>query len=348
MPFDVGNSIDIFLTEGVDISPVIQMPVATGLARPIYRMTVPDGLSFNRATRELSGAPTQRGKFLHRYAAVRNDDLSVLDVRFMINPASIPTASRVISVRNLDDCIFFGYPENYRNIEGQTSEVQKVCDNDFATFSEETSYPIVLTEDYTHIFIKCKNSTRFAIGSNPAESVNSYITNHEGNRVDIDPDGFQNILHPVSGSGDVTITFTGTEVKVYEIMVLKELLRLDSNARFTNISYKMSDRSSILQKDIADRITKISGLNQDRWKWDLSYTSLFTSEDLYHERNSKYNQLINFISNRENNNFVISGEYTRYPSRVYPATFPDPEVQVNFLSRFKGSGEEIVFNVMEL
>ena len=48
-----------------------------------------------------------------------------------------------------------------------------------------------------------------------------------------------------------------------------------------------------------------------------------------------------------NPNFVFAQEFSRYPDRVYPATFPDVSVEVPPRGNYKGLGDHVVFRVWE-
>ena len=283
---------------------------------------------------------------------------------------------------------FFKYPINYLDFERNKDPnlsppddvMMNIADNDYSTFETLTSapnnrYTINITDDgmasgnateFTHIFIKCLNATQINIipsgGTHVDEigiSIPETVVNYYGRDVRINPDGFQNFLHEsydrVSDdkptAQTLTIEFTGTGVRVYEIMILDEVLFLESNRQFTQVDYKLADRSSIIQKDLADRITKVPGINEDRWKWDTDYTALLLGENINNidPDLDTYNKIINFIKNRVvSNNFVFMGEPSAYPERIAPCTFPNPDIQLAFLSRFKESGETLKFTIMEL
>ena len=291
---------------------------------------------------------------------------------------------------------FWRYPINYldtrRNqLSTARTEVAQVGDNDYDTHIVTNGLKIVTSEgigddlsptgdptSFTHLFVKSKGVDRinvsFTGSSIPEFTFPTTIVNSSNRYTRLDPDGYQNILFRVNDDGsaseasEITISFTalsGQSSQIYEVMVLDQSLIMSADRRFTTISYSLADRASILQKDIAERITKVPGINEDRWKWDVDYETTFRGEELnpFQQDGSLidgvdllidnldgmlYNRLINFIKNRSNNNFGFCGEYPRYPERVYPATFPNPDMQMAFLSDFKASGENIKFTVIEL
>ena len=44
---------------------------------------------------------------------------------------------------------------------------------------------------------------------------------------------------------------------------------------------------------------------------------------------------------------MAAPEYKRYPDRVFPAVFPNAEVQVRYIVGYKGAGRRIAFTVDE-
>ena len=341
-----------------------EMSEAMGAAVILHAMPeVPLGMTFTALTRLLEGSPTQRQfNNEYHYVAVAGSEVVVENV--YVNVLGINENPRMHQTK------FFKYPMNYldfdRNLDSNGDAVFEIADNDYNTFSQLDEYTINITDDgtatgvateFTHVFIKCTGVTEVSINSESI-TIPSTVVNYAGRDVRIDPDGYQNFLHqsydyvgakPTAKT--IELAFTGSNIKIYEVMILDEVLYLDSNRSFTEISYRMADRSSILQKDLAERITKVPGINQDRWKWDINYQQLFLPEQINPTDLDEdiYNKVLNFIRNRTlSDNFVFCGKYSDYPQRIYPATFPNPEMQMAFLSRFTGSGESIDFTVMEL
>ncbi len=280
---------------------------------------------------------------------------------------------------------FWKYPINYREADRNMTSLgvalPDIADNDYNTFADLNSIMIdVRNSGFTHIFLKTLYVDSMAITFNSGTLIPSFdfpntILNSSNRYVRIDSDGFQNILFRVNDDGsrrtasNLNIVFTPisgqTTCQIFEVMVLDEALVMSADRRFTQIQYKLSDRASILQKDIAERITKIPGINSDRWKWDVEYKTTFRGDELNPFQQDGtlipgselqidnldgmlYNRLIGFIKDRTTDNFCFCGEYPRYPERVHPATFPNPEMLMAFLSDFKASGEEISFTVIEL
>ena len=347
----------------------------------------PEGMNFNANNRTLTGIPNDFGEKYYPLISSAGSDSAGTVIKINIHHSRAGAEGLHDCIFFKYPINFKSKTSdniNNRNAAGSGAGdvINDISDNNYNTFNTDSRYVINTTvggevspggtgTKITHLFIKCINVDSISVlpdtGTDISLSIPTLtlggityeaVRNWEGRPTRIDPDGYQNLLYklPDFGIGDnniakqLIITTQGTNSEIYEIMVLEEALILPANAQFRELAYKLSDRSSILKEDLAKRITKVPGVEQDRWKWDIDYVALF------HPRNvnnldvnlDTYNKLINFIKNRVNDNFAIAGEYTRYPERVSLSTFPDPEVQINFLSTYKSGGETVAVSVMEL
>ena len=110
---------------------------------------------------------------------------------------------------------------------------------------------------FTDIFVKCTGVTAYdAAFTNPANitspktrTLPATVTNDSGDSVETTVDGYQHDLHNLwtdestakPKAKAVTLTFTGTNVRIYEVMVLDRLLTLDSDGGFSRIEYDSVD-----------------------------------------------------------------------------------------------------------
>jgi len=277
------------------------------------------------------------------------------------------------------DLIFFKYPINYGSgIRNKFGDENKpfIADNNYNTFATERSFTIdtlKIADDtgsggtkITHVFFKTENVDSFYTNlpgtglpgtglptMDEPEDIPDTVVNWEGKSVPIDSDNTQNFLWSLPEPKTVesiTINLMGNHIKVYEIAVLEQVLNLKANGQFTRIEYGLQDFGSILKKDLAERITKVPVSGSPRWQWQVEYTALLQSQDVNNINKEKdiYNKILNFIRDRTNNNFFVACEYTRYPQRCFPATFPNTEIGMAYLSdRFSGAGETISFTILE-
>ena len=259
---------------------------------------------------------------------------------------------------------FFDFPLNYG---GGRSQYREVADNDYATFTTSTSMLLHIdtagdgsgdARDFTDIFVKGSGITSYAaaltdpvnITSPQPRTLPDNVTNDSGDEVSItDLDGFQNDLHNLwtdetaakPKAKSITLTFTGTSPKIYEVMVLDRLLTLNADGGFSRIEYDSLDLGTV-EPDLRKRLSYVPPIGGERDKW-LVNLSLYAPRRGARETIS--DKLIWFI--RKYKNFVFAPEYKRYPARVFPALWPNPETQIRYLSRYKGGGRRVLFSVRE-
>ena len=259
---------------------------------------------------------------------------------------------------------FFDFPLNYG---GGRSQYREVADNDYATFTTSTSMLLHIdtagdgsgdARDFTDIFVKGSGITSYSaaltdpvnITSPQPRTLPDNVTNDSGDEVSItDLDGFQNDLHNLwtdetaakPKAKSITLTFTGTSPKIYEVMILDRLLTLNADGGFSRVEYDNLDLGTV-EPDLRKRLSYVPPINAERDKW-LVNLSLYSPRRGARETIS--DKLIWFI--RRYKNFVFAPEYKRYPARVFPALWPNPETQIRYLSRYKGGGRRVLFSVRE-
>ena len=264
----------------------------------------------------------------------------------------------------------FDYPLNYG---GGRSQYPAVADNDYNTFTEQTSMLLNIdtngdgtgtAREFTDIFIKSSTgivsyTAAFTDGVNiPSPSpfprtLPATVKNDSGDTVSTIIDGYQHDLHslwadestakPKAKAVTLTVTAkTGETPRIYEVMVLDRLLTLDSDGGFSRIEYDSLDLGTT-EPDLRGRLSYVPPIGGERDKWLCHLTLL--SPRRRNARDILADQLISFI--RRYKNFVFAAEYHRYPDRVFPALWPNPETQIRYLSRWKGGGRRVLFSVRE-
>lgn len=269
---------------------------------------------------------------------------------------------------------FFDYPLNYG---GGRSQYRAVADNDYNTFTSKASMFLHIdtagdgsgtAREFTDIFIKTTGVENYGIAlTDPVPSTLTFpnhtlpknVTNDSRDTVSItDLDGFQNDLHslwegtllpkppkpPKPKAKSITLTFTavsGETPRIYEIMVLNRLLTLNSNGGFSRIEYDSIDLGTV-EPDLRKRLSYVPPIGGERDKWLVNLTLQSPRKGT---RETLSDQLVSFI--RRYKRFVFAPEYNRYPERVFPALWPNPETQVRYISRWKGGGRRVLFSVRE-
>ena len=213
---------------------------------------------------------------------------------------------------------------------------------------------------FTDIFVKCKDVTRYTAALTDPENITSpavrtlpeTVTNDSGDKVPTTVDGFQHDLHSLwqdrtlgiskPKAKSITLTFTGSAPRIYEVMVLDRLLTLNADGGFSRIEYDSIDLGTV-EPDLRKRLSYVPPINAERDKWLVNLT--LRSPRTATGRDTIADDLIAFI--RKHKSFVFAPEYKRYPARVFPALWPNPETQIRYLSRWKGGGRRVLFSVRE-
>ena len=263
---------------------------------------------------------------------------------------------------------FFDFPLNYGSAR---SQYKAVADNDYNTFTSETSMLLHIdtagdgsgtARDFTDIFIKGSGITSYTaaftdpehITSPAARTLPETVTNDSRDSVPILVDGFQNDLYALWTKTDevanlakpkaksITLTFAGSNIRIYEVMILNRMLTLDSDGGFSRIEYDSIDLGTV-EPDLRKRLSYVPPIGGERDKWLVNLTLLSRRSGT--GRDTIADALISFI--RRYKRFVFAPEYHRYPERVFPALWPNPETQIRYLSRWKGGGRRALFSVRE-
>lgn len=264
---------------------------------------------------------------------------------------------------------FFDYPLNYG---GGRSQYREIADNDYQTYSEQTSMLLNIdsagdgsgtAREFTDIFVKGTGIASYTAAFTNPENITSpaartlpqMVTNDSGDGVPITIDGYQNDLHNLwtnenqfgekPKARSITLTFTAATrqtPRIHEVMILNRLLTLNSDGGFSRIEYDSVDLGTV-EPDLRKRLSYVPPIGGERDKWICHLTLLSPRQNK--ARDILADALISFI--RRYKNFVFAAEYNRYPDRVFPALWPNPETQIRYLSRWKGGGRRALFSVRE-
>ena len=142
----------------------------------------------------------------------------------------------------------------------------------------------------------------------------------------------------VMNATEVQLVFTGTNVRIYEIMLLEFLYEFDNERSFLSIDPTFQD-NSLIQTNIRGETTRIQSL-ASRGKWTVGYRALFGD---YAVRD--YRGFMELLRNHRN--FVFSQQFERYPERVFPATWGNTDFGQAYFTRRISSGTVVDFNIQE-
>lgn len=262
----------------------------------------------------------------------------------------------------------FDYPVNFhddiaRNTARDNANVYRTfstfTDGDAESFRTETHYRLLTSPQYragevnaqgrvSHIFVKGVGITSYSVsvptgygtGSTVNRTMPTHVTTPQGQDVPILHDGKQHDLFAFATPFSVRaldIVFTGSSVKLYSIMLLDLKLSLNADARFVQIVPTQTNRATEVFENWQGGHRRWSA--SSAWKWQVQLGARFRGTESYETLMTLMQQMPMF---------TFAQEYQRYPERVYPAYFKNTEATLAFISRYKGAGTEIFFEVAEL
>ena len=264
-------------------------------------------------------------------------------------------------IASLHNALFFKEYVNSGNrvtVHGSPTDIVRAAvDNDYRTFSNVTDYAIDMSRNnqptrVDAVFIKSKGITRHSGtptgGSGTGwtnEALPETVENWEGTPISTTVLGFQHhllLLDQHFTATSVRVRFEGTNVEIYEILLLEFGIEIDANSDFTEIATNFVDRTGVVHSDPSGGLgyTPPLGGGRDRWQIDYAVkvvpgkTLLETPEEFLYWRS-------------ENRNHVHAQEPSRFPWRVFPAVFLGKSVPVRYRTNDKTGGELLTFRVAE-
>lgn len=240
---------------------------------------------------------------------------------------------------------------------GTSQIIRAVADNDYGTFSTENDYTVDVSRggSATRIhafFLKCQGVTRHS-GTPSGGSGSGWsntalpgtVRNYEGDLVATTVAGFQHHLLLLNSSftaKTVRLQFQGSGVRIYEVMLLEFGIEIDANGDFVDIRPDFVDRQGQVPILPGGHLQHVKPIGGGREKWDITYdvkvggasSSVRTRQDFLAWR----------AVNREH---VHAMEPSRFPWRVFPATFAEDRVPVRYRTEDKTGGEIMTFRVAE-
>ena len=277
--------------------------------------------------------------------------------------ASSPVTQKT-PIASLHNALFFKECVNYFDdgarvsVHGNPSElVRAVADNNYKTFTREKDLVINIAVGgnptrVDAILVKGKGITRHSgtptggSGSGWTDvDLPSTVKNWEGTDINTTVLGFQHhllLMDQHFTATSVRVQFEGTNVDIYEILLLEFGIEIDANSDFTEIATNFVDRTGVVHPDPSGGISYTPPLGGGRDRWQIDYavkvvpgkTLLETPEDFLYWRS-------------ENRNHVHAQEFTRFPWRVFPAVFLGKSVPVRYRTNDKTGGELLTFRVAE-
>ena len=267
-------------------------------------------------------------------------------------------------IASLHNALFFKECVNYLDrgarvsVHGNPSElVRAVADNDYNTFTRQKDLVMNIAVNGNPTRVDAIFVKGIDIEGHSAEPTGGTgvgynnrvmpltVKNWEGTEVSTVVAGFQHDLYLLDShftATSVRMMFTGTDAKIYEIMLLEFGLEINANSDFTQINPDFVDRSGVVHPDAGSGIAYSPSIGDQRDKWEIDYvvkvvpgkTLLETPEEFLYWR-------------AKNKNHVFAMEPSRFPWRVFPAVFVRKRVPVRYRTDDKLAGEVLNFRVAE-
>ena len=263
---------------------------------------------------------------------------------------------------SIHNTLFFSDPRS--NLPGRVKRhatnvlVNEMTDDRFTTSSAEVDVDIDISDGTSptgvdYIFLKYTGDlTSYTVtpmgGSGRAftrSNVPTEVQNWEGKTVSLEVDGFKHDLYEVPSAVTATsvrMQFTGTNVKIYALMLLELGLEIHANRDWSRIHPVKVDRTGRIHPNPRGGIRKVQPVGAEREKWEYDFT-LLSIEGV---TEIKYKDWLRWKAVHPN--CAMSREFTRFPDEVMLVTFPEFQTRIQPRSeRYKGAGDRVPFRIAE-
>ena len=251
--------------------------------------------------------------------------------------------------------------------------IPEVVDNNYETSTTSNAIDCNIDKNgnprnFSHIFVKCSGAASIKIDSGSPTSIPEKVVNDsallelDGNMKPVIPhryvpntsitiNGKQNYLHKLSTPGNalkVKITLTpksGESVRIYQLYVLNEQLNIaDPKYDYVGLT---QDEDDLLPSGRTEKLETenvfVSALGNPRDKRSKKYRA--------RERAIRSDIDFQFVNDLElfymkNKNFTVGAEVTRFPNRLYRATW-DGQLAIRWNGNWKGAGRNVSFTILE-
>ena len=263
---------------------------------------------------------------------------------------------------SIHNTLLFKTPAHYNRANnrierrGTSTVVTEMSDNDYTTYSDEDDVDVDISDGSAAtrvdaFYLKSKNVTSHTAtptgGSGSgwsSRSVPSSVTDYEGNSVETTVEGFQHDLYLLDThftATSVRLQFAGTDVEIYEVLLLELLQEIDANAsEFFRADARQADRTGRI--DITPQGTAGRVMGRNREKRDLDWTvKIVPGETLIDD-------VDDFLFSLEDNTHLVLAEgFSERPSLLYPAILSSTRIPVRYLDDWKGAGYAMDLEVRE-
>ena len=242
---------------------------------------------------------------------------------------------------------------HYKKALNKTTTPAEAGDNDYSTWATATVVTLDIRDDddsdqtFDTIFVKCSGVDSYIISVDGTDLdvrtvpdaiviENAYP---EIDDVSITRDGWQHDMIEIAEQtgSSVVLTFSGTDIRVNEVLILRKSLILNSN--YASISHSKVDISSELLKFASGAEQREIVVGRDTLRWMSSCSLEFTYDD------DDYEVFLDWID--DNPNAVVAQNPELYPWRVYKMVFPDMRHNAPYICSVSEVGNVVSFRLLE-
>ena len=227
-------------------------------------------------------------------------------------------------------------------------------DNDCGTSTAESTIVCDITDkdgnatEFDHIFAKCSGADAYELFMDGVSQgtrtipVSIQIPGAEPPIADVSiiRGGWKHDLLALNASltgASISLTFTGTNTKINEVLILKKGGVINQN--YMNLEHSKIDISSELQESDSGQVNRGIIVGTDRLRWMSACALEFTFED------DNYEVFLDWIE--DNPAPVIAQDPEIYPWRVYKAVFPNLQHNAPYISSMRDIGNIVQFKLLE-
>ena len=235
-----------------------------------------------------------------------------------------------------------------------TTTPSEAGDNDRSTSTTETTVECEIDDadgndtEFDHIRVMCSGVDSYNLSvDGTAEGTRTLpteiqVTGAEPaiDDISITRDGWQHdllALETALTGSSVSLTFTGTDVKINEVLILKK--STVANQNYTRLSHAKTDINSNLDRVQSGEVSRAFSTRGDRLRWRSNLALEFVAADEDPEA------FLSWIA--ENPDIVVAHDPQLYPWRTYKAKWLENRYNVPYLSKVVEDGVSVPFQIQE-
>ena len=235
-----------------------------------------------------------------------------------------------------------------------TTTPSEAGDNDRSTSTTETTVECEIDDadgndtEFDRVFVRCSGVDSYNLSVDGAAQgtrtlpTEIQVTGAEPaiDDVSITRDGWQHdllALETALTGSSVSLTFTGTDVKINEVLILKR--STVGNQNYTRLSHAKTDINSSVDQVQSGEVSRTFSTRGDRLRWRSNCDLEFVDADEDAEA------FLSWIA--ENPDIVAAHDPQLYPWRTYKAKWLENRYNVPYLSKVVEDGVSVPFQIQE-